>query len=131
MRRFVWAFFLLAGAPAFPAWEAKTEEEALFLRRIADFWQEGEYRIVKSEIEDFLKQFPNSSFAEYLHATLGDLHLRDKDFKAALMQYSRITDPEIADTVLLSRMQSLLELQWFATLADECEDLLYANRSIL
>ena len=102
-------------------WQAQSEEEALFLRRIADFWKEGEYQIVKSQIEEFLREYPESSFAQTLHATLGDLYVRDGNFKGALMQYSRIVDPAIADKIFLNRMQCLLELQWFATLADECE----------
>lgn len=104
-----------------PSWNAQTEEEALCLRRIAEFWQEGEYQIVKEQIQDFLADHPESAFAQTLGATLGDLYLREKNFKDALMQYSRISDPEIADRVFLNRMQCLLELQWFATLADECE----------
>ncbi len=99
----------------------QNEEEALFIRRIADFWQEGEYQTVKRQIEEFLKEFPESSFAQSLSATLGDLYVREKSFKEALQQYTRITDPQIANRVFLNRMQCLLELQWFATLSDECE----------
>jgi len=115
--------FLLALPLACSAqqWQAQSEEEALFLRRIADFWNEGEYQIVKSQIEEFLREYPDSSFTQTLHATLGDLYIRENNFKGALMQYARIEDPEIVDRIFLNRMQCLLELQWFATLADECE----------
>jgi TolA-binding protein len=116
-------FFLPMIAHAEP-WEAQNEEEALFIRRIADFWQEGEYQIVKKQIEGFLKEYPDSSFAQSLSATLGDLYIREKKFQAALEQYARITKTEISDRVFLNRMQCLLELQWFATLADECEQFL-------
>jgi len=114
-------FFPIADAKD---WDAQNEEEALFIRRIADFWQEGEYQIVKKQIEDFLKTYPDSSFAQSLSATLGDLYIREKNFKGALEQYSRITDAQIAENTFLNRMQCLLELQWFATLADECEHFL-------
>lgn len=119
----VWRVLLLVcSAPiAAQEWQAQSEEEALFLRRIADFWKEGEYQIVKSQIEEFLREYPESSFAQTLHASLGDLYVRGGNFKGALMQYSRIVDPAIADKIFLNRMQCLLELQWFATLADECE----------
>lgn len=102
-------------------WSTQNEQEALFVRRIADFWQEGEYQIVKNQIEEFLKEYPNSSFSQMLHETLGDLYVREKNMKGALLQYSRITDPQIIDRVFLNRMQCLFELQWYATLADECE----------
>lgn len=105
-------------------WETQSEEEALFLRRISDFWQEGEYQIVKRQIEEFLQLFPQSAFAQTLNATLGDLYLREKNAKNALICYSRIEDPLIAEQVFLNRMQCLFELQWFATLSDECEQFL-------
>jgi outer membrane protein assembly factor BamD (BamD/ComL family) len=105
-------------------WKAQTEEEALFIRRIADFWQEGEYQIVKGQIEEFLNSYPDSSFTSPLHETLGDLYLREKNYKEALLQYAQVNDTAIADRVFPNRMQCLYELQWFATLADECESYL-------
>ena len=117
-------FTLSSFANEAKGWEAQSEEEALFLRRIAAFWQEGEYHIVKEQIEQFLEEHPQSSFAETLQATLGDLYVRERNFKAALVRYAHITDPSLADRVFLNRMQCLLELQWHATLADECEQLL-------
>ncbi len=124
MRRFSYSllWLLAASAPLLPQeWQAQSEEEALFLRRIADFWKEGEYQIVKSEIEEFLREYPESSFAQTLHASLGDLYVREDNFKSALMQYSRIVDTALGEKIFLNRMQCLLELQWFATLSDECE----------
>lgn len=112
-------FSSLAGHSA--SWEPQSEEEALFLRRIADFWREGEYEIVKNQIEEFLEEDPDHSLTELLRASLGDLYLRDNAHKAALMQYARIKTPELQHRVFLNRMQCLLELQWFATLAEECE----------
>jgi hypothetical protein len=100
--------------------EPQTEAEALFLRRIADFWEEGEYQIVKEQIEGFLRAYPESAFTQTLNATLGDLYVREKNFQGALMQYAQISNPEIADRTFQSRMQCLLELQWFSTLTDEC-----------
>ena len=123
-----WRFLALALIVVFSAnansWEAKSEEEALFLRRIADFWQEGEYQIVKGQIEEFLSEYPDSSFSQSLSSTLGDLYMREKNFKAALTQYARITDDQIVQRIFINRMQCLLELQWFATLADDCESFL-------
>jgi tetratricopeptide (TPR) repeat protein len=117
-----WCFSLSAAQ-----WEAGSEEEALFLRRIADFWEEGEYQIVKEQIEEFLRSYPRSAFFQTLCATLGDLYLKERSFKEALLYYSRIEDPETADRVFFNRMQCLLELQWFATLADDCEVFLSKN----
>lgn len=125
LRLLISAIFLLFTSVHASSWETEDDEEALFLRRIADFWQEGEYQIVKTQIEDFLLIYPNSSFAQTLYATLGDLYLREKNYKSALLSYSKISDQDpLKQRVFLNRMQCLLELQWFATLAEECELLL-------
>ncbi|MBX7067098.1 MAG: tetratricopeptide repeat protein [Parachlamydiales bacterium] len=100
---------------------AESEEEALFLRRIADFWQEGEYQIAKTQMEEFIVDYPQSPFADALCAALGDLFLREKNFSGALNYYSQVQSPEFIQKVFLNRMQCLYEMQWYATLADECE----------
>ncbi len=99
----------------------ETEEEGLFLRRIADFWQEGEYQIAKSQMEEFIVEYPESPFSDALCAALGDLFLREKNFSTALNYYARVESPEFYQRVFLNRMQCLYEMGWYATLADECE----------
>lgn len=114
---------LWAGSEETP-WQAQSEEEALFLRRIADFWTEGEYQIAKSQMEEFLASFPESSFSDSLCSTLGDLYLRDRNYPAALEFYARIRDPKISTKVFLNRMQCLYSMEWYATLSDACETFL-------
>lgn len=98
-----------------------SEEESLFLRRIADFWEEGEYQIAKLQMEDFLRQFPNSSYSDTICVALADLYVREKNYATALEFYGKIRAPEMAKKVFLNRMQCLYSMQWYATLADECE----------
>ncbi len=105
-------------------WPQGNEEESHFLRRIADFWQEGEYSIAKSQMEEFLQSHPESAFTDILSAALGDLHLREKNFSAALSCYAKVQSSEWTERIFLSRMQCLYEMQWYATLADECESYL-------
>jgi hypothetical protein len=93
-------------------------EEGLSLRRIADFWEEGEYHIAKNQMEEFLAQFPESSYSNVLCMALGDLFLREKNYKSALDYYARVEDQ---DRIFLHRLQCLYHLEWHATLADECE----------
>lgn len=100
------------------------EDEALSLRRIADFWEEGEYELAKNQIELYLDKFPDSDYYDTLCAALGDLCLREKNYQAALNYYSRIASSEWKDSVFLSRMQCLYYLEWYATLADECDEFL-------
>ncbi len=102
-------------------YSADSDEEALFLRRIAEFWEEGEYQIAKNQIEEFIAEYPENPYSDALCAALGDLFLREKNFSNALNYYSRIQSPEFYRRVFLNRMQCLYEMQWYATLADECE----------
>lgn len=115
--RFLWIMLLTLPLVA----QTENDEEALFLRRIADFWQEGEYQIAKTQIEEFIVEYPESPFSDALCAALGDLFLREKNFTNALNYYTQVQSPEFIQKVFLSRMQCLYEMQWYATLADECE----------
>ncbi len=120
--RLRWFLFLIFPLLTYSQeWPQGDEEESHFLRRIADFWQEGEYSIAKNQMEEFLQSHPESAFADVLSATLGDLHLREKNFSAALSCYAKVASSEWTERIFLSRMQCLYEMQWYATLADECE----------
>jgi hypothetical protein len=104
-------------------WSLVASEEGLALRRIADFWEEGEYRIAKSQMEEFLELYPDSSYANTLCTALGDLFLREKNYQKALEYYANGED------VFLNRLQCLYHLQWHATLSDECEAYLKTSGS--
>lgn len=108
----------------------ESESEALFLRRIADFWEEGEYQIAKSQIEEFIVQYPESAFTDPLSAALGDLQLREKNYANAMNYYARIQTPEWKERVFLNRMQCLYDMQWYATLAEECETFLKSKSDL-
>ena len=106
-----------------PNWnhENATQQESLFLHRIADFWQEEEHEIAKSQIEEFLASFPNSPYADPLRICLAELQIKEAQYTLALKTYSEISSPEYAEKIFLNRMQCLYSLGWFATLADTCE----------
>ena len=110
-------------------WQVHTDEEALALRRIADFWQEGEYLLARQQIEEFLEQYPKSLCAGQLYVALGDLYLRSGEYAEALDHYSR-AEGEAAEGAFLNRMHCLYHLQWYATLADECDRFLQSNRAV-
>lgn len=121
-----WMFLLILPLLA----RAESDDEALFLRRIADFWEEGEYQIAKTQIEEFIGEYPESPFTDALCAALGDLFLREKNYLSALNNYSQIQSREFVEKVFLNRMQCLYEMQWYATLADECEAYLEKSSDI-
>ena len=122
-------FLILLPCLCFGNWQAQTEDEALFLRRIADFWQEGEYLVAKAQIEEFLSYYPNSAFGDTLRAALGDLLLREKNYSEALTRYTQISSLELSKRSFLNRMQCLYHLGWYATLADSCEKALQEHES--
>ncbi len=107
----------------------QNEEEALFLNRIADFWEEGEYYIAKVQIQEFLSLYPESAFSDSLNAAIGDLLLREKNYPAALESYAKIQDSEIEKRIFIHKLQCLSEIQWHASLADECEAFLRKEQS--
>ena len=108
-------------ASGWPTSQPGTEEEGLFLRRIADFWQEGEWTIAKNQMEEFLASYPESSFADPIRICLGDLFFRAKNYTEALQSYSSLSSPEFTEKTILNRLQCLYCLEWYATLTDECE----------
>lgn len=118
--RFIWICLLALPLIGF----SESDTEALFLRRIADFWQEGEYQIAKTQMEEFIGEYPESPFSDALCAALGDLFLREKNYSNALDYYSQIQSTEFTQKVFLNRMQCLYEMQWYSTLIDECESYL-------
>ncbi len=109
------SFFLL------PILAFAGNDETLFLRRIADFWHEGEYAIAKSQMEEFLKTYPESDSADLIRISLGDVLLKEGNFSQSLALYAALASEEFKAMAHLNRLQSLYGLEWYATLADECE----------
>lgn len=68
-------------------------EENLTLRRIAEYWKEGEFVSVKSQIRSFLSAYPESTYADSLNAMLGDLFFNEKNYLEACETYQKIQDP--------------------------------------
>jgi len=96
-------------------------EEVLFLNRIADFWEEGEYLIAKNQIQEFITLYPESHFADVLHAAIGEIFLREKNYSTALDSYAKIKDAQIGSSVFPHRIECLYNMQWYPILIDECE----------
>lgn len=99
--------------------EVKSEEEAFLVRRIAEFWKDRDYVLVKRQIHTFLEKFPNSPINDQLRGVLGDLYLQDKKFKEAIEAYGKITDAHVAEKVIVNRLQCYYELNDFTALFKE------------
>lgn len=100
------------------------EDEALFLNRIADFWEEGEYEIAKHQIQEFLTLYPKNSSSDSLISAIADLHLREKNYSLALESYSKITDPIVVARIFPHKLQCLYALKKYEELANESESFL-------
>ncbi len=106
------------------------EDEALFLNRIADFWEEGEYEIARAQIHEFLSLYPNSSSSDLLSSAIGDLFLKEKNYAQALASYEKISDSKVIERIFPHKLQCLYALKMYENLADECERFLHEKDDI-
>lgn len=104
-----------------PVQSASTEsdEEAFLIRRIAEFWKDGDYKIVKIQILDFFDRYPESKFKDYFLGILGDIYLQENNYEQALNSYEHINNPEINEKIILNKLQCYYELDQFDHLALE------------
>lgn len=113
---------MLASQSAFaypPLPEARTEAEALFVRRIADFWQGKEYPFAKSQIRAYMNAYPGGPFTNHFYAMLGDIAMHENVYRDALEYYNCVNDPAVNAYVRSKRWQALYQLQLYSQLYQE------------
>lgn len=96
----------------------ESQEEALFVRRIIEFWRDEEYILVKAQARDFLKQYPNSEFKDSFWAMLGDIQFKDRKYASTLEKYAKIQSPDVLKQVRLNQSQCYYQLQKHSELID-------------
>jgi tetratricopeptide (TPR) repeat protein len=96
-----------------------SDEEAFLIRRIAEFWKDGDYGIVKTQILDFFDKYPNTHLKDYFSGILGDIYLQENSYGKALASYEIIKDPEITEKIILNKLQCYYELDQFGQLIAE------------
>ncbi|MCH9614617.1 MAG: hypothetical protein SP1CHLAM54_14200 [Chlamydiia bacterium] len=104
-----------------------SDEEAFLIRRIAEFWKDGDYAIVKAQIRDFFERYPDSDLKDYFQGILGDLLLQENQIEGALTAYEQIDDPLVYEKVLINKLHCYYELNHFDKIAKE--GLPYINSS--
>ncbi len=102
-----------------PLPEARTESEALFVRRILDFLREKEYPFAKSQIRAYMSSYPEGPFTDHFFAMLGDIALHEKDYSEALDFYARLSDSACQTHVRTKKWQALYQLQRYSELHQE------------
>ena len=65
---------LLTITPLFA--EEFSAQEAILLKRITEYWKEGDIEVAKSQITSYLSKFPTSIASDSLYAMLGDIFLK-------------------------------------------------------
>lgn len=124
--RILICLFSLLSTPLFsieidPSMVQQNEDEALFLRRIIDFWDEGQRLVVKQELEKYLQENSSTNFTDYLNALLGDIYLCEDNLSSAVEKYAKISNLDIKEKVLPNYIQSLYQLKRFGSVCQECE----------
>jgi len=102
-----------------PLPEARSDSEALFVRRIIDFWRDKEYPFAKSQIRTYMSDYPKSPFTDHFYAMLGDMAMHEKAYHEALDYYNRISDEGLSAHVQAKRWQALYQLQLYTQLYQE------------
>lgn len=98
---------LLATSPIYC--EQFSAQQAVLLKRITEYWKEGDIEVAKSQITSYLNKFPDSKATDSLYAMLGDLLLKEQKFELALEQYKKIQDQDIQDRVGFNKAICLYE----------------------
>src|SRR5690606_23714161 len=70
----------------------ENKEEAFLVRRIAEYWKDQDFKVVKAQITDFLSLYPKSKINDHLRGILGDLFLQEGQYEEALSTYRMITN---------------------------------------
>lgn len=104
--------FAATSAPV-QATQVESDEEAFLIRRIAEFWKDGDYGIVKTQILDFFDKYPDSTLKDYFYGILGDIYLQENNYETALNNYEAINDSLITEKIILNKLQCYYELDQF------------------
>ena len=115
--------FSLEDSPPPPV-QVESDEEAFLIRRIAEFWKDGDYQIVKTQITEFFEKYPESALKDNFLGILGDIHLQENHFETALGVYQSIQDPKIQEKVIINKLHCYYELHHFDQLLVEGKPLL-------
>ncbi len=86
-----------------------TPQEALMLRRISEFWKDGDFATVKKQILDYLSRHPETQLKDHLNAMLGDIYFQEKNFAQALSVYERIQNHEVRAKIFFNLLQAKFE----------------------
>lgn len=121
-------FLFTAGVLCFASHEqgfadlpSASPKEALMLRRITEYWKDGDYATVKRQIVDFLDKNPDTGLHDHLNAMLGDIYFQERNFRQALATYDLIGQSSIREKTTFNRLQAQFETRDFLSVIDGAE----------
>lgn len=124
----LWSIFFFCACSFIEASDplVQSEDEALFVRRVIEFWRDEEYSFAKVQIQDFFQKYPESSYKESFWVLLGDIYFREKDYSRALEAYDNVKEISLRNKVWTSQLHSLYQLKNYSKLFDH---LLFVSES--
>jgi tetratricopeptide (TPR) repeat protein len=97
-------------------------QEARFLKRMKEYWREGDFETAKKQIVAHLEEDPDSDLSEEMHLLLGDLYLKEGNFDSALEEYEKLTKEELQEKVYYNRVLCFYE-------TDKVEELILISKT--
>jgi len=99
--------------------KATNDQEAFLIRRIAEFWKDGDFRIVKMQIIEFFDKYPESALKEYFLGILGDLYLQENNPTLALEAYEQIESRDLFEKILINKLHCYYDLNRYAEIVEQ------------
>ncbi|MBI5274188.1 MAG: tetratricopeptide repeat protein [Chlamydiales bacterium] len=107
------------------------QEEAFLVRRIAEFWKDQDFQLVKKQIEEFLSSHPSSKMNDQLRGLYADLLLQESAYEKALDVYQQIKQTDVLEKIIINKLQCYYELNQFDKIYKEGESYLYSQKSCI
>ncbi len=117
-------FLFYQGIPNLDAASGSSSQEKFFLQRIVEFWKDGDFRLVKKQINEYLKKNPDSSITDNLQAILGDLFYQEKEYSLALEAYEKISQSDLKGKTITRKCQCLYILGDYDRVVNQLSQLL-------
>ncbi|MBM3198271.1 MAG: hypothetical protein FJZ58_03340 [Chlamydiae bacterium] len=99
---------LCFGLLAVPSLESTPQDIAL-LKRVRDYWAEGDLSLAKRQIELYLQEHPQGELLEELSVLLGDAYVHEGNFTQALHAYATVQKPSLCKNIAYNRALCLYE----------------------
>lgn len=93
-------------------------KDAQFLKRMKEYWREGDFELAKRQIRSYLEENQGSDLKEEMHLLLGDLYLKDGNFSSALEEYDQIEKTDLQDKAFYNKVLCFYETGRTQELAD-------------